>query len=181
MSTIGYESGGWSGSKWCAIGRCPWSWKTKSSKQLSDQRWHTVQEEHENKLNSAEMRMLRWARGNTRLDHIINEGGALKTCWNVPRKQNTQVVGHCLMRERKDISAKTQILEVSVRRTRGRPKKRGRYNIQGDMKKYQLTEYMAHNRNYLMTKILAGPSQGDGQKRWQVRKYNIQCRWYKII
>ena len=27
----------------------------------------------ENKLNSAEMRMLRWARGKTRLDHIRNE------------------------------------------------------------------------------------------------------------
>ena len=28
---------------------------------------------NENKLNSAEMRMLRWARGKTRLDHIRNE------------------------------------------------------------------------------------------------------------
>ena len=33
----------------------------------------TVKKKDENKLNSAEMRMLRWARGKTRLDHIRNE------------------------------------------------------------------------------------------------------------
>ena len=32
-----------------------------------------VKKKDENKLNSAEMRMFRWARGNTRLDHIRNE------------------------------------------------------------------------------------------------------------
>ncbi len=32
-----------------------------------------VKKKDENKLNSAEMRMLRWARGKTRLDHIRNE------------------------------------------------------------------------------------------------------------
>ena len=32
-----------------------------------------VKKKDENKLTSAEMRMLRWARGNTRLDHIRTE------------------------------------------------------------------------------------------------------------
>ena len=32
-----------------------------------------VKKQDENKLNSAEMRMLRWARGKTRLDHIRND------------------------------------------------------------------------------------------------------------
>ncbi len=32
-----------------------------------------VKKKDANKLNSAEMRMLRWARGKTRLDHIRNE------------------------------------------------------------------------------------------------------------
>ena len=32
--------------------------------------WWAVKKKDENKLTSAEMRMLRWARGNTRLDHI---------------------------------------------------------------------------------------------------------------
>ena len=32
-----------------------------------------VKKKDESKLNSAEVRMLRWARGKTRLDHIRNE------------------------------------------------------------------------------------------------------------
>ena len=37
-----------------------------------------VKKKYENKLNSAEMRMLRWARGKTRLDHIRNETSGRK-------------------------------------------------------------------------------------------------------
>ena len=33
------------------------------------------------------------------------------------------------------------------------------------MKKYQLTEDMAHDRTYWMTEIMADPVQGDGQER----------------
>ena len=41
-----------------------------------------VKKTYESKLNSAEMRMLRWARGKTRLDHIRSEeeGDTRKTC-----------------------------------------------------------------------------------------------------
>ena len=56
-------------------------------------------------------------------------------------------------------------LEVSGRRNRGRPRKRWRDNIQGDMKKYKLTEDMAQDRKYWIAKILAGPLQVDGQER----------------
>ena len=58
-----------------------------------------------------------------------------------------------------------QCLKVFTRCIRGRPKKRWRDNIQGDMKKYKLTEDMAQYLKYWMTKILAGPAQGDGQER----------------
>ena len=76
--------------------------------------------------------------------------------------------GHCLRREPNHICAKSLRLEVSGRRNRGRPRRRWRDNIlQGDMKKYQLTEDMAQDRKYWMTKILAGPAQGDGQERWE--------------
>ena len=68
--------------------------------------------------------------------------------------------------ERNHICAKSLRLEVSGRMSRGRPKKRWRDNIQGDMKKYQLTEDMAQDRKYWITKILAGPAQGDGQERY---------------
>ena len=75
--------------------------------------------------------------------------------------------GHCLRRERNHTSAKSLRLEVSGRRSRGRPKKSKiwRVNVKGDMKEYQLTEDMAQDRKYWMTKILAGPGQGDGKER----------------
>ena len=73
--------------------------------------------------------------------------------------------GHCLRREHNHIYAKSLRLEVSGRRSRGRPRKRWRDNIPGDMKKYRLTEDMAQDRKYWMTQIMAGPAQGDGQEK----------------
>ena len=128
-----------------------------------------VKKKAESKLNSAEMRMLRLARGKTRLDHIRNE--------DIRKEVHVQIVetflenkrlkwfGHCLRREPNHICAKSLRLEVSGRRNRGRQRKRWRDNIQGDMMKYQLTEGTARDRKYWMTKILAGPVQGDGQER----------------
>ena len=41
---------------------------------------------------------------------------------------------------------------------------RWRDNIQGDTKKYQLTEEMAKDRKYWLTQIMAGTAQGDGKE-----------------
>ena len=130
-----------------------------------------VKKKDENKLLliSAEMRMLRWARGKTRLDHIRNEDirkeAHVKPVETFLENKRLKWVGHCLRRERNHVCAKSLRLEVSGRRSRGRPKKRWRNNVKGDMKKYQLTGDMAQDRKYWMTKILAGPAQGDGQER----------------
>ena len=55
-----------------------------------------VKKKDESKLNSAEMRMLIWARGKTRLDHIINEDMMkethVKPVENVTEKRKTKVV-----------------------------------------------------------------------------------------
>ena len=86
-----------------------------------------------------------------------------------------------MRRERNHICAKSLRLEVSGRRSRGRPKKRWRDNINGDMTKYRLTEDMAQDRKYWMTKILAGLAQGDGQDvkkgEKKVRKIMIVIVW----
>ena len=128
-----------------------------------------VKKKDESKLNSAEMRMLRWARGKTRLDHIRNEDirkeAHVKPVETFLENKRLKWFGHCLRREPNHICAKSLRLEVSGRRSRGRPRKRWRDNIQGDMKKYRLTEDMAQDRKYWMTQILAGPAQGDGQER----------------
>ena len=87
----------------------------------------------ENKLNSAEMRMLRWARGKTRLDHIRNEDirkeAHVKPVETFLEIKRLKWFGHCLRRERNNICVKPLRLEVSLRRSRGRPKKRWRDNI----------------------------------------------------
>ena len=45
-----------------------------------------VKKKDENKLNSAEMRMLRWARGKTRLDHIRNETSGRRRTLNLLKR-----------------------------------------------------------------------------------------------
>ena len=128
-----------------------------------------VKKKYENNLNSAEMRMLRWARGKTRLDHIRNEdtrkAADVKPVETFLENKRLNWFGHCLRRERYHICAKSLRLKVYGRRSRGRTKKSWRDNIKRDMKKYQLTEDMAQDRKYWMTKILAGTAQGDGQER----------------
>ena len=43
------------------------------------------------------------------------------------------------------------------------------------MNKYRLTEDMAQDRKYWMTKIMTGPAQGDGQEIWERReKYVVK-------
>ena len=115
--------------------------------------------------------MLRWARGEARLDHIRNEDirkeADVKPVETFLENKRLKWFGHCLRREGNHICAKSLRLEVSGRRSRGRPKKRWRDNIPGDMNKYQLTEDMAQYRKYWITKILAGPAQGDGQEMWE--------------
>ena len=96
-----------------------------------------VKKKDESKLNSAEIRMLRWARGKTRSDHIRNEDIG-KEAHKKPVEtflENKRITwfGHCLRRERNHICAKSLRLEVSGRRNGTRPKKRRRDNIQEEI------------------------------------------------
>ena len=128
-----------------------------------------VKKKDESRLNSAEMRMLRWARGKTRLDHMRNEDIRKETHINhvetFLENKRLKWYGHCLRREPNHICAKSLRLEVSGRKSRGQPKNRWRDNVKGDKKKSRPTEDMAQDRKYWMTKIMVGPAQGDGQER----------------
>ena len=84
--------------------------------------------------------MLRWAIGKTRLDHIRNddirkEAHVKPVETFLVNKRRLKWFGHCLRREPNHICAKSLRLEV-----RGRPRKRRGDYINGDLKKYQLTE-----------------------------------------
>ena len=114
------------------------------------------------------MRMLRWARGKTRLDHIRNEDTRKEAHINILiffRENNRlKMFGHCLRREHNHICSKSLRPDISGRWSKGRPKRIWRDNIMEHMNNYQLTEDMSHYRKYWMTKIMAGPAQGDGQE-----------------
>ena len=118
------------------------------------------------KMPAAEMWMLRWERGRkTSLAHIRNEDigkeAYIKPVETVLENKRLKWFGHCLKREQNLICAKSLRLEVSGRRSRGRQKDK----IKEDKNKYQLTEDMVPDRKYWMTRIMAGPAQGDGQER----------------
>ena len=75
-----------------------------------------VNKKDENKLNSAEMRMLRRARGKTRLDHIRNKDNRkeahLKPVETFLENKRLKWFGHCLRREPNQICAKSLRLEA---------------------------------------------------------------------
>ena len=74
-----------------------------------------VKKKNESKLNSVEMRMLKWARGKTRLDHIRNEDtrkeAQVKPVETFLENKTLKWFGHCLRREPNHICAKSLRLE----------------------------------------------------------------------
>ena len=86
------------------------------------------------------MSMLKWTRWKTRLDHIRNEDigkeAHIKPVETFLEKKRRNIFHlKCSRRERNHICVSLPRLEVSRRRSGGRPKKRWRDNITGGMKK----------------------------------------------
>ena len=83
---------------------------------------------HEKKLEVAEMRMLRWMCGVTKLDKIRNERirGTTKV-WEITKKvqeRRLEWYGHAMRREEHYVGRRTMVMKVQGRRKRGRPKRR---------------------------------------------------------
>ena len=91
----------------------------------------TVQPKHkkkaqEKKLDVAEMRMLRWMSGVTKLDRIRNERirGTTKVGEISKKVQESRLkwYGHVLRREDEYVGKRVMAMEVPGKRRRGRPK-----------------------------------------------------------
>ena len=119
-----------------------------------------VRKKEERKLHTTEMRMLRWARGNTRLDHVRNVD-----IWNEAhmypmaeflREKRLRWFGHVQRRDKDDATRKILQMEVEGKRNRGRPKLRWRDLVKDDMARNQMTTEMAEDRRHWHVMIRAG-------------------------
>ena len=105
----------------------------------------------EQKLDTAEMKMLRWMNGVTRKDKIRNTyiRGSSKVIEASKKVQEARLrwFGHLLRRpEEEHVASRTMEMEIIGTRKRGRPKKRWKDCIQEDMKMKELHEEQAHDR-----------------------------------
>ena len=126
-----------------------------------------VRKKDENRLHVAEMRMLRWIRGETRKDHVRNQSiqEDAKVCpmSTFLRQKRLHLYGH--IRRRKEDNLSRQIMDMVVpgKRRRGRPRRRWIDNNREDMSKYELTADKTENRQYWKTMVKTDPQRcGDG-------------------
>ena len=91
----------------------------------------------ENKLDVAEMRMLRWMSGVSKLDRIRNERirGTTKVGEISKKVQESRLkwYGHVLRREYEYVGKRVMGMEVPGKRRRGRPKWRWLDSIRHDL------------------------------------------------
>ncbi|KAL0881976.1 hypothetical protein ABMA27_001728 [Loxostege sticticalis] len=109
----------------------------------------TALKKHEQQLHTAEMKMLRWAGGVTRLDRVRNEHirGSFKVT-PVPEKlKETRLrwYGH-IMRREENYSVKTVLNIETQRRQRGRPPATWWSNVERDLKSQNLSPATTRDR-----------------------------------
>ena len=118
----------------------------------------------ERKLHTIEMRMLRWARGKTRLDHVtffVRNVDIWKEARMYPmaeflREKRLRWFGHVQRRDKDDATRKILQMTVDGKRNRGRPKLRWRDLVRDDMARNQMTTEMAEDRGHWHVMIRAG-------------------------
>ena len=97
----------------------------------------------EKRLDVAEMRMLRWMCGVTKLDKIRNERirGTVKVEKISKKVQERRLhwYGHVMRRDEEYVRKRVREMEVPGRRNRGRPKRRWMDSIRDDLREKELT------------------------------------------
>ena len=110
-----------------------------------------VKKAHEKKLDVAEMRMLRWMIGVTKMDRIRNERirGTTKVGEISKKVQESRLkwYGHVSRREDEYVGKRVLGMEVPGKRRRGRPKRRWMDNIRNDLSERGLSDEDAQDRS----------------------------------
>ena len=109
-----------------------------------------VRKKEERKLHTTEMRMLRWARGKTGLDHVRNVDIWKEACMypmaEFLREKRLIWFGHVQRRDKDDDTRTILQMTVDGKRNRGRPKLRWRDLVRDDMATNQMTTEVAEGR-----------------------------------
>ena len=109
-----------------------------------------VKKAQEKKLDVAEMRMLRWMSGVTKLDRIRNERirGTTKVGEISKKVQESRLkwYGHVLRREEEYVGKRVMAMEVPGKRRRGRPKRRWMDSIRNDLSEKELSREDTQDR-----------------------------------
>ena len=102
-----------------------------------------VKKAQEKKLDVAEMRMLRWMSGVTKLDRIRNERIRVTTKFGEISKKvqesRLKCYGHVLRRKDEYVGKKVMGMEVPGKRRRGRPKRRWLDSIRNALSERELS------------------------------------------
>lgn len=110
----------------------------------------SIKKTQEKKLNVAEMKMLRWACGHTRLDRIenreIRERVKVTEIHKKIQEKRLRWYGHVLRREENHVTKRTLSMEVDGRRRRGRPRRRWKDCVWEDLREKGLEEGDAADR-----------------------------------
>ncbi|XP_035836132.1 uncharacterized protein LOC118489676 [Helianthus annuus] len=110
-----------------------------------------IKEVQARKMEVAEMRMLRWMCGHTRLDRIRNdvfrERLEVASISDKIKEGRLRCFGHVKRRQTIEPVRVVENLEVEGRRSRGRPKITWDERIRQDLQKLHLSENMVHDRS----------------------------------
>ena len=103
-----------------------------------------IKKAQEKRLEVAEMRMLRWTMGKTRMDKIRNEtirkmGGVVEVSRKI-QERRLQWYGHVMRREDDYVGRRVASIQVEGRRARGRPKRRWNDCIVEDLREKSLQQ-----------------------------------------
>ena len=109
-----------------------------------------VKKTQEKKLDVAEMRMLRWMSGVTKLDRIRNEiiRGTTKVGDISKKVQESRLkwYGHVLRKEDEYVAKRVMAMEVPRKRRRGRPNRRWMDTIGNDLSEKELSREDTQDR-----------------------------------
>lgn len=111
----------------------------------------SMRKAEQKKMDVAEMRMLRWMSGVTRVDRIRNDyiRGSTKVVEVSKKVQEGRLrwYGHLLRRDEDHAGRHTMGVEVQGRRKRGRPRKRWKDCVRGDLHEKGIDEAEVQDRN----------------------------------